>query len=142
MAHKKRGKQRATTPEIDSSPSSDSKATEEASPIAHRIGKRKAVAKVPLRSCHRGRPNPQRTSGQGNRPRIKHASAPGSHMADAGESSEYLERIIIGMQPPIRETGMHFNGICPIDYTKGKHDLYALRYDNPSPFWRLMPKGK
>jgi hypothetical protein len=45
---------------------------------------------------------------------------------------EYLERIIIQMQGPIRQTGMQYNGVRPTDYTKGKHDLYALRYDDPS----------
>jgi hypothetical protein len=132
MASKKRGKQRAASPEIESSPSSDSEATEEASPIAHRMGKRKAIAKVPQRCRGRGRPNLQGTSGQGARPRIKRASAPGSHMADAGESLEYLEWIIIWMQPPIRLTNPQYNRTHPVDYTKGKHNLYALRYDDPS----------
>jgi hypothetical protein len=59
MAREKRGKQRAVTPKIESSPSSDSEATEEASPIAHCTGKRKVVAKVPLPSRGCGRPNPQ-----------------------------------------------------------------------------------
>jgi hypothetical protein len=53
-------------------------------------------------------------------------------MADAGESLEYLERIISQMQPPIRQTDPQYNGTCPTDYTKGKHDLYAKRYDDPS----------
>jgi hypothetical protein len=53
-------------------------------------------------------------------------------MADAGESLEYLERIIIRMQAPIRQTGMQYNRVRPTYYTKGKHDLYALRYDDPS----------
>jgi hypothetical protein len=77
-------------------------ATEEASLIAHHTGKRKVVAKAPLRSRGQGRLNPQGTLGHSNRPSIKRASAPGSHMADAGESLEYLERIINRMQPPIR----------------------------------------
>jgi hypothetical protein len=72
------------------------------SPMAYRTRKRKAVPKAPLRSRGRRRPNPQGTSAQGARPRIKRASASGSHMADVGESLEYLERIIIWMQPPIR----------------------------------------
>jgi hypothetical protein len=97
MAHEKKGKQRTTSPEIESSPSSDSKATEEACPIAHCTEKRKVIAKVPQRSRGRGRPNPQGTSGQGVCPCIKRASAPGSHMTDAGESLEYLEQIIIRM---------------------------------------------
>jgi hypothetical protein len=57
MARKKKGKQRAASPEIESPQSSDSEATED-SPIAHRTGKRKVIAKVPLRSRGRGRPNP------------------------------------------------------------------------------------
>jgi hypothetical protein len=61
MAHERRAKQRASSPEIDSSPS-DFEATQEASLVAHRTGKRKAVAKAPLHSRGRGRPNPQGTS--------------------------------------------------------------------------------
>jgi hypothetical protein len=53
-------------------------------------------------------------------------------MADAGESFEYLERILIQMQEPIRQTDAQYNGIRPVDYTKGKHDFYAKRYDDPS----------
>jgi hypothetical protein len=53
-------------------------------------------------------------------------------MADAGESLEYLERIIIRMQPPIRQTDLQYNGTHPVDYTKAKHNLYALRNDDPS----------
>jgi hypothetical protein len=55
-------------------------------------------------------------------------------MADAGESLEYLERIILRMQPPIRQTAPQYNGTRPVDYTKGKHDLYARRYEDPSGF--------
>jgi hypothetical protein len=58
MASEKRGKQRVATPESESLPSSNSEAIEEASPIVHRMEKRKAVAKVPLRSRGHGRPNP------------------------------------------------------------------------------------
>jgi hypothetical protein len=36
------------------------------------------------------------------------------------------------MQPRIRLTDLQYNGTCPVDYTKGKHNLYALRYDDPS----------
>jgi hypothetical protein len=46
-------------------------------------------------------------------------------MADARESLEYLERIIIRMQAPIRQTDPQYNGTHLVDYTKGKHDLYA-----------------
>jgi hypothetical protein len=48
----------ASSPEMESSPSSDSEATQETSLVAHRTGKRKVVAKAPLRSHGRGRPNP------------------------------------------------------------------------------------
>jgi hypothetical protein len=58
MAREKRGNKRATTLEIDSSPSSNSEATEEVSPVVQRTAKRKVVAKVPLRSRGRGRSNP------------------------------------------------------------------------------------
>jgi hypothetical protein len=101
---------------LKSSPSSDSEAIEEASPIAQCTRKRKAIAKVPQRSHGHGRPNPQGTLGQGTRPRIKCVSAPGSHMEHAGESLEYLEWIIIRMQPPIRQTHPQYKGTCPVDY--------------------------
>jgi hypothetical protein len=55
-------------------------------------------------------------------------------MSDAGESIEYLERIILWMQPPVRLTASQFNGTRPVDYKKGKHDIYALRYDDPSEY--------
>jgi hypothetical protein len=57
MARERRGKQRASSPETESSPS-DSEATQEASPVADRTGKRKAVAKAPLHSRGYRRPNP------------------------------------------------------------------------------------
>jgi hypothetical protein len=117
MAHERRGKQRASSPEIESSPS-DSEATEEASLVADRTGKRKAVAKASLRFCGRGRPNPQGTSAHGAHPRMKRTSALGIHMSDTGESIEYLERIILRMQPPIRLTASQFNGTCPVDYKR------------------------
>jgi hypothetical protein len=81
-----------------------------------------------------GRRNPQGTSAHGAHPRMKCISASGSHMSDAGESIEYLERIILRMKPPIRGTAPQYNGTRPVDYTKGKHDLYALRYDDPSEY--------
>jgi hypothetical protein len=34
------------------------------------------------------------------------------------------------MKPPIRETAPQYNGTHPVDYTKGKHDLY----DDPSKY--------
>jgi hypothetical protein len=49
-------------------------------------------------------------------------------MANVGEYLESLERIIIRMQPPIIQMNLQFNGTRPTDYTKGKHDFYALRY--------------
>jgi hypothetical protein len=38
------------------------------------------------------------------------------------------------MQPPIWLTASLFNGTRPVDYKKGKHDIYALRYDDPSEY--------
>jgi hypothetical protein len=55
---------------------------------------------------------------------MKHTSAPGTHMSDAGESIEYLERIILRMQPPIRLTASQFDGTRIVYYKKGKHDTY------------------
>jgi hypothetical protein len=55
-------------------------------------------------------------------------------MSDAGESIEYLERIILWMQPPIRQTTPQYNRTRLVDYTKGKNDLYALKYDDPSEY--------
>jgi hypothetical protein len=134
MAREKRGKKRAPSPKIESPPSSDSEATLKDSPIAHCMGKRKAVPKVPVHSCGRGRPNPQGTSTHSAHPCMKRTSTLGSHTSDAGESIEYPERIILRMNPPIRETAPQYNGTRPVDYTKGKHDLYALRYDDPSEY--------
>jgi hypothetical protein len=37
-------------------------------------------------------------------------------------------------ESPIRQTDPEYNGICPLDYTKGKHDLYGKRYEDPSRF--------
>jgi hypothetical protein len=117
MARERRGKQRASSLEIESSPS-DSEVTQEASPMADRTGKRKVVAKVPLCSRGHGRPNPQGTSAHGAHPRMKHTSALGTHMSDARESIEYLERIVLRMQPPIRLTASQFNGTRPVDYKR------------------------
>jgi hypothetical protein len=64
---------------------------------------------------------------------MKRTSAPDSHMS-GGESIEYLERIILRMQPPIRLIAAQFNGTRLVDYKKGKHDIYALRYDDPSEY--------
>jgi hypothetical protein len=52
----------------------------------------------------------------------------------ARESIEYLERIVLWMKPPIREIAPQYNGTRLVDYSKGKHDLYALRYDDPSEY--------
>jgi hypothetical protein len=133
MAHERRGKQRASSPEIEYSPS-DSEVTQEASPMADCTGKQKAVVKAPLRSRGHERPNPHGTSAHGAHPCMKRTFAPATHMSDAGESIEYLERIILRMQPPIRLTVSQFNGTCLVDYKKGKHDIYALRYDDPSEY--------
>ena len=72
MARDKKGKGRASTPEIESPVSSDSEETrEDTPPCAH--AKRKAVAtKVPKRAQGYGRPNPDAHA----RPRMKHASLP------------------------------------------------------------------
>jgi hypothetical protein len=114
MARERRGKQRASSPEIESSPS-DSKVTQEASPLADHTGKRKAVAKAPLRSHGHGRPSPQGNCAHGAHPRMKRTSTPGTHMSDVGESIKYLERIVLRMQPPIRLTTSQFNGTHPVD---------------------------
>jgi hypothetical protein len=55
-------------------------------------------------------------------------------MSDARDSIEYLGRIILRMRCPIRLTTSQFNGTCPVNYKKGKHDIYALRYDDPSEY--------
>jgi succinyl-CoA synthetase beta subunit len=127
MAREKRGKQRFSSPEIESPPSSDSEATKEASHVAHHTGKRKTVAKAPLHSRGHGRPNPQGTSTHGAHPHTKRTSALRTHMSNAEESIEYLERIILRMQPPIRQTAPQYNRTHLVDCTKGKHDLYTLR---------------
>jgi len=91
MARDKRGKARATSPEIES-PSSDSEETHDVLP-ARVQPKRKAMAtKVPKRAHGRGRPDPQATSSQGSRDRMKRASTPSSQGDDdEGESLQYLE---------------------------------------------------
>jgi hypothetical protein len=86
MASEKRGKQRAASQEIESSPSFDSEAAPEDSPIGPHARKMKAVQKVPLCSCGHGRIILQGISSQGSCPCMKHASTPGAHMDDAGES--------------------------------------------------------
>jgi hypothetical protein len=80
MARERRGKQKASSSEIESSPSSHSEATQEASLVAHRIGKRKVVAKAPLRSRGCGRPNPQGTFAHGAHPCMKHTSTRHSYV--------------------------------------------------------------
>jgi hypothetical protein len=55
-------------------------------------------------------------------------------MEDAGESLEYLERIILRMKAPIRLTDPQYHGVRVVDYKKGKHDIYAKRYDDPSQY--------
>ena len=74
MARDKKGKGRASTPEIESPVSSDSEETrEDTPPRAH--AKRKAVAtKLPKRAQGRGRPNQDAQA----RPRMKRASLPGA----------------------------------------------------------------
>ena len=100
MAREKRGKARAASPEIESSPSSDSEETHDAAPIQAQR-KRKAVStKVPKRAQSRGSPDPQTTLGQGSRARMKRASAPGSQGDDEGESLKYLEQMLTRITRP------------------------------------------
>ena len=74
MARDRRGKQRETTPEIESDPSSDSEETHDARPPIRK--KRKAVdSKVPKRARGRGKPLPQEGS---SRPLIKQSAPRGS----------------------------------------------------------------
>jgi hypothetical protein len=54
-------------------------------------------------------------------------------MTDAGESLEYLERIILRMTPPTRLIDAQYHGVHPVDYKKGKHGIYAKSYDDP--YW-------
>ena len=95
MAYEKRGKKRAASLEIKSSPFSNSEATHDALLVATQR-KRKALAlKVPKRARGHGNFNPQESSSQGPRPRMKRASTPGTHMEGDGDALESLERVII-----------------------------------------------
>ena len=76
MARGKKPKQVETPPKSDSPILSDSKETQEASPVPQHKPKRKAIAKVPQHARGRGRPIPDQGTSRG--PRIKNASAPGS----------------------------------------------------------------
>ena len=99
MAHDKKGKGRASTPEIESPVSSDFEETREDTP-PRALAKRKAVAtKVPKRAHGRGRPNPDAHA----RTRMKRASVPGAHGDDNDLS--YLEHRIIRMAQPMNRTG-------------------------------------
>ena len=122
MARDKKGKGRASTPEIESLVSSDSEETHEATPpCAH--AKRKAVAtKVPKRAQGHGRPNPDAHA----RPRMKRASLPGTQ-GDANDLS-YLEHRIIRMAAPVNRTGAQYNGHRTVNYMKGKHKFEELRF--------------
>ena len=74
MARDRRGKQRETTLEIESDPSSDSEETHDARPPIRK--KRKAVdSKVPKHARGRGKPLPQEGS---SRPLIKQSAPRGS----------------------------------------------------------------
>ena len=114
MARDKKGKGRASTPEIESPVSSDSKETHEATPpCAH--AKRKAVAtKVPKRAQGRGRPNPN-----------AHAR-PGTQGDETDLS--YLEHHNIRMSKPVNRTGAQYNGHMTVNYMKGKHKFEELRF--------------
>ena len=139
MAREKKGKGRASSPEIES-PSSDSEETYDASPPPRVQPKRKAVAtKIPKRAQGRGRPDPHATSGQGSRARVKRASAPSSHDDDEEEISlEFLEHMVIRISTPHRATPFGYNGHRMKNYTKGNHDFYKLRYDNPRRYAKEM----
>ena len=67
---------------------------------------------------------------------MKQASTPGSQGDDEGESLSYLEQMIIRMQAPTRRTSIHHLGHRTVNYMKGKHNFYNLRYDDPG----LYPK--
>jgi hypothetical protein len=38
------------------------------------------------------------------------------------------------MKAPIRLTDPQYHGVRVVDYKKGKHDIYAKRYDDPSQY--------
>ena len=136
MARDKRGKGRQeSSPELESQPSSDSEATHDVSPPPV-LKKRKAVAKVPLRAKGRRKPLTQGGSGQGSRPRMKRAS--GNHGDDGGDSLAYLEHMILCTQKPTRRTPPSYNGHRTVNYMKGKHNFYTLRYEDPSEYPKEM----
>ena len=121
MARDKKGKGRASTPEIESPVSSNSEETRDASPPPRVQPKRKAVAtKVPKRAQGRGRPNPDAQA----RPRMKRASLPGGQ----GDENDlcYLEHRIIRMSKPVNRTGAQYNGHRTVNYMKGKHKFEEL----------------
>ena len=104
MARETKGKGWAASPEIESPVSSDSKETRDATPPRARP-KRKAVAtKVPKRAQGCGRPLPDAHE----RPRMKHASVPGTQIEENDLS--YLEHWIIRMAQHVNRTPSQFNG--------------------------------
>ena len=139
MAREKKGKGRASSPEIES-PSSDSKETHDASPPPRVQPKRKAVAtKVPKHAQGHNRPDPHAQSGQGSRARMKRASAPSSQDDDEEEISlDFLEHMVLRISRPHRTTPSDYNGHRMKNYTKGKHNFYNLRYENPRRYAKEM----
>ena len=123
MARDTKGKGRATSPEIESPVSSDSKETRDATPPCARA-KRKAVAtKVPKRAQRRGRPTPE-----AHRPRMKRVTVPGAQMDD--DDLHYLENRIIRMSASVNRTRAQYNGHRTVNYMKGKHQFENLRFEN------------
>ena len=139
MAREKKGKGRAASPEIES-PSSDSEETRDASPPPMVQPKRKDVAtKVPKCAQGRGRPDPHAQSGQGSRACMKRASAPSSQDDDEEEISlDFLEHMVPRISRPHRTTPSGYNGHRMKNYTKGKHNFYNLRYENPRRYAKEM----
>jgi hypothetical protein len=100
-------------------------------PIAQR--KRK-VGKVPQHPRGHGDTNPppapHHSTEQSRRARTKHAHKPDSHYDDYLDISlDTLENFILRPQKP------PCAGIVRMeDYTKGSHDIYTLRYDDPAQY--------
>lgn len=134
----RKGKEKATPPE---SPYRSDK--EDDVPIAS--PKRTGPSLAPERSRGRGRPNPMAGSrartpapGQGSsqgqgpyRARTKHAYTPDSHYDDYSDLNiSNLAHMVLRPSPPPRTE----NTVAMVNYMKGGHDVYALRYDDPSKY--------
>ena len=139
MVRERRSKAREDSSlEIESPPSSDLEATQAHGPVPAR-GKRKAVAsKIPKRAQGRGRPTIVGASGHGQRPRMKRASSPRAQEEGQGDSLKYLEQMIIRMTPPIRRTPPSYVRHRPMNYMKGKHNFYNMRYEHPRDYPKEM----